>query len=145
MNSIERFRALCAAKFGENGWQTALSRALGTSSRTVRRWASGQTPVPEEIMQWLEIANDCDPLHPRVIIGEDCATHELWLTYLGTPAFVAKMWTEEDDDDTQPIEGLTAELPGGTVLHSFIFLGLPSSIRHVLPEIQEAIDRFVHD
>lgn len=31
--------------FGEQ-WQTAMSKVLGVNSRTVRRWASGETPLP---------------------------------------------------------------------------------------------------
>lgn len=27
-------------------WQTALSRELGTTDRTVRRWLSGKHPIP---------------------------------------------------------------------------------------------------
>lgn len=30
-------------------WQTDLSRALGVSDRTVRRWASGSDPVPNGV------------------------------------------------------------------------------------------------
>lgn len=39
-------------------WQTELSRALGVSDRTVRRWASGKTPVPRAV--WDEIASVMD-------------------------------------------------------------------------------------
>jgi hypothetical protein len=28
------------------GWQTALARSLDVSSRTVRRWAAGESPIP---------------------------------------------------------------------------------------------------
>lgn len=34
--------------FGEQ-WQTAISKVLGVNSRTVRRWASGETPLPSSI------------------------------------------------------------------------------------------------
>ena len=33
------------ASFGKQ-WQTAMSKALGVNGRTVRRWASGETPLP---------------------------------------------------------------------------------------------------
>ena len=33
------------ASFGEQ-WQTAMSKVLGVNGRTVRRWASGETPLP---------------------------------------------------------------------------------------------------
>lgn len=34
--------------FGEQ-WQTAMSKVLGVNSRTVRRWASGETPLPSSL------------------------------------------------------------------------------------------------
>lgn len=30
-------------------WQRPLARALGVDDRTVRRWLSGESPVPEEV------------------------------------------------------------------------------------------------
>ena len=29
------------------GWQSALAKAVGRSDRQVRRWASGETPIPD--------------------------------------------------------------------------------------------------
>jgi hypothetical protein len=29
------------------GWQSALAREIGKSDRQVRRWASGETPIPD--------------------------------------------------------------------------------------------------
>jgi hypothetical protein len=46
------FRSLCIELFGKRGWQIGCARFLkkpdGThvNVRTVRRWSSGQTPVP---------------------------------------------------------------------------------------------------
>lgn len=36
------------ACFG-NTWQTDLAKALTVNNRTVRRWASGETPIPQNI------------------------------------------------------------------------------------------------
>lgn len=39
-------------------WQRPLARALGVDDRTVRRWLSGESPVPEEIvgkLYWLAV------------------------------------------------------------------------------------------
>ena len=33
------------ASYGER-WQTDIAKALGVNDRTVRRWASGETPLP---------------------------------------------------------------------------------------------------
>lgn len=38
--------------FGEQ-WQTAMSKVLGVNSRTVRRWASGETPLPAPLKKEL--------------------------------------------------------------------------------------------
>lgn len=40
------------ASFGEQ-WQTAMSKALGVNGRTIRRWASGETPLPKQLKQEL--------------------------------------------------------------------------------------------
>lgn len=40
------------ASFGKQ-WQTAMSKALGVNGRTVRRWASGETPLPVPLKQEL--------------------------------------------------------------------------------------------
>ena len=53
MNS-EQLKTLCSAVFGEH-WQTDLSRRLGVSPRTLRRWANEGWPIPkgarEDILQ----------------------------------------------------------------------------------------------
>ena len=36
------------ASFGEQ-WQTAMSKVLNVNARTVRRWASGETPLPAQL------------------------------------------------------------------------------------------------
>lgn len=38
-------------------WQTPISQALDVSDRTVRRWAAGDTPVPDGV--WSDIAGLC--------------------------------------------------------------------------------------
>jgi hypothetical protein len=49
--TVEEFRAVGIALFGY-GWQSKLARELGIADRTVRKWVSGETPLPE----WLETA-----------------------------------------------------------------------------------------
>lgn len=41
------------ALFG-NQWQTPLAEALGVSDRTMRRWVSGDTPVPRGVLDDIE-------------------------------------------------------------------------------------------
>ena len=40
------------ASFGKQ-WQTAMSKVLNVNARTVRRWASGETPLPASLKQIL--------------------------------------------------------------------------------------------
>ena len=40
------------ASFGKQ-WQTAMSKVLGVNGRTVRRWASGETPLPAPLKKEL--------------------------------------------------------------------------------------------
>jgi hypothetical protein len=35
------------------GWQLKLARALGRDDRTIRRWKSGESPVPKVVENWL--------------------------------------------------------------------------------------------
>lgn len=42
---LEKVGVAC---FG-NAWQTDLAKALTVNSRTVRRWASGEAPIPKNI------------------------------------------------------------------------------------------------
>lgn len=46
-------------KLGEQvfgaGWQSKLARHIDTNPRTVRRWASGDIPVPKVVLLYLQI------------------------------------------------------------------------------------------
>lgn len=46
-------RAAGLALYGDN-WQSPMSRALGVSDRTVRRWAGGQSAVPKDCWPQIE-------------------------------------------------------------------------------------------
>lgn len=37
------------ALYGEYGWQTRLSEALGVDGSSVRRWVSGAVPIPNPV------------------------------------------------------------------------------------------------
>ena len=45
MNTLQK---IGEALFGPR-WQSELARELGVNDRTVRRWASGETPCPETV------------------------------------------------------------------------------------------------
>jgi len=44
--TAEELRTAGVELFGEWGWQTRLSEALGVDGSTVRRWVSGAVPIP---------------------------------------------------------------------------------------------------
>lgn len=47
------FCALCEAIYGV-GWNTSqVARDLKREARTVRRWKSGESPVPKVVQKWL--------------------------------------------------------------------------------------------
>ncbi|MFQ5467961.1 MAG: hypothetical protein ACE5DS_07475 [Kiloniellaceae bacterium] len=43
----DELRRHCARLYGAHRWQTALARELAVNDRTVRRWASGASAVPQ--------------------------------------------------------------------------------------------------
>jgi hypothetical protein len=36
------------------GWQSKLARDLVRDIRTIRRWKTGESPVPKVVQEWLE-------------------------------------------------------------------------------------------
>ncbi len=46
------FRTLSEAIYGA-GWQSTLARVLVREPRTVRRWKTGESPVPKAVQDWL--------------------------------------------------------------------------------------------
>lgn len=42
----QQLKQIAVRLYGEYGWQTRLAQALGRDVSTVRRWTSGQIPVP---------------------------------------------------------------------------------------------------
>jgi hypothetical protein len=47
------FISRCEALYGA-GWQSKLARDLVRDIRTIRRWKSGESPVPKVVVEWLE-------------------------------------------------------------------------------------------
>lgn len=42
------FSSECAELFGE-GWQYEVARRLGVQARSVKRWANGESQIPDEV------------------------------------------------------------------------------------------------
>lgn len=45
----DELRLYCSRLYGRHRWQTALSKELQVNDRTVRRWASGASEVPQSV------------------------------------------------------------------------------------------------
>ena len=50
------FTRRCEAMYGP-GWQSKLARVLVRDIRTIRRWKTGESPVPKVVEEWLEENN----------------------------------------------------------------------------------------
>ena len=46
------FTSLCQQLYGDH-WQPELARVLARDIRTIRRWKSGESPVPKVVQDWL--------------------------------------------------------------------------------------------
>jgi hypothetical protein len=53
MNNAPSMLAECGESLFGTKWRVDLGQALGVSERTVRRWAAGSSPVPDDV--WTEI------------------------------------------------------------------------------------------
>lgn len=42
----EELAQLGEARYGQNVWKARLARELDVNERTVRRWSTGETPIP---------------------------------------------------------------------------------------------------
>jgi len=49
------FAERCYAALEGHGWQSRLSDAIGCSTSTIRRWTTGETPIPEYVIAILEL------------------------------------------------------------------------------------------
>ncbi|OWK42407.1 hypothetical protein [Fimbriiglobus ruber] len=48
----DEFIRICEAIYGA-GWQSKLARDLVREPRTIRRWKSGESPIPKAVVGWL--------------------------------------------------------------------------------------------
>jgi len=66
--AADQLREISARLFG-NEWQTPLAAALGVSDRTVRRWASGEHAVPDNVAAALAVAEKAwDVIEPALTV-----------------------------------------------------------------------------
>ena len=108
MNHIEL--ATLAEKLFGGQWQHPLARALGLNERTVRRWASGETPVPEWAEKWL-IAATIPATSAEWILGSSVDGRR-YLIRSQAPRFIGEIAASEPDYDDDPIAGFEDPLNG---------------------------------
>ena len=77
MTPTKLFIATGETLYGPN-YRSELGRALGVNERTIRRWVSGEYPVPDKV--WLELAEFCQERHETLKLLDgplrDAATME---------------------------------------------------------------------
>ena len=99
--TADEFRALGTAPYvGAHDWQTPMAERLGTTPRTVRRWASGITPVPASVARILRPGLDGSLPRDEWIIGTDmpegCGQGQQYLVHMRYPRFVARVVSVND-------------------------------------------------
>lgn len=53
------FVTRASAALGGRGWQGILARAIGVTPSTIRRWGTGETPLPAYAVAVLELLEQC--------------------------------------------------------------------------------------
>lgn len=134
----QAFRAAAAALFGR-GYQAKMARELKVSTRTVRRWASGDTPVPQAVLDALGIRLQQHPV-PKWLIGETEEERE-YIIHLESPRFIAEIL-----EDEELVSGVAYITLGGDQLCHLTWLDLPpkepEAERNWLTRAAEALTRY---
>lgn len=110
--STQEFRALGLALFGP-GWQTEMARRLDVLPRTVRRWAAGDTPVPDWVPLELGVTRDAANW-PRDewVLGFGDETDLAYIMHTREPRFIARVVPEGEAAD---LGGVTTSFDGGEI------------------------------
>lgn len=140
------FRAIGQRLLGP-GWQTRLARLLGVADRTVRRWASGDSPIPEGLpadLARLEAAGAGWP-RDRWLIATDPESQRDYLIHTREPRFIARVSLEDPEADE--VTGITYSCRSGEVLCEIVWFDPPPldepSLLRLLQEGESALE--VHD
>lgn len=145
--------AACLGLWGRN-WQGPLARALGVSDRTVRRWASGDAPIPDgvarEIRGILGAAERSEAIWPRdewIVQREE--GRRMYVVHTLAPRFIARAVECDDDGAPVPEEGeadlLTGVVyaSGDLVLCEVSWIDAPpglNEIRQIMDQAAEALE-----
>ena len=144
--TAQEFRAVCIALYnGAHGWQTALARRLGVNDRTVRRWASGATPIPgrvqREIMSLDGAINppEIDFRRDEWIIGDgpvlDTGARREYVIHAWPPRFMCRVvlinenneMPAVDEGDVDTLTGIVYQADRETLLCEFQWIDRPPS------------------
>lgn len=115
MTSAE-LAAMCLAIWGPT-WQGPLARALKVNDRTVRRWASGDVPIPEsvesDIRRILGVDERTEAHWPRdewIVQREE--GRRVYVVHTIMPRFIARAVECDEDGTPVPEEGEADVLTG---------------------------------
>lgn len=134
--TLEEFRSICIARFGE-GWQTKLALSLGVNSRTVRRWAAGEVPVPPPVAAQLGARPAIAQEYPdEWLIASDPDEEREYVIHLVTPRFVGMIL------DVELSEGVTLELRDELVGRITWIDPPPADLLPLLRSLQKAMNRY---
>ena len=103
------------------GWQSSMATLLGVNDRTVRRWASGESDIPDWVETKLRKAMGIDPL-----LGFILTPHDDWLIADGrnrreyiihtrTPRFCARIVAVDPSEGTPLPDQGQADVTTGVV------------------------------
>lgn len=139
----EEFRATGTAIFGER-WQTAMARWLGLSdARSVRRWASGASPVPPQVEQSLRERMSCPepfPLHDAWIFGEGADHGCEYVVHTQPPRFIARIYPE-----SELVQGRAWACSSGEQIAEFAWIDKApdgNSFRQLMQACEAALDSY---
>jgi hypothetical protein len=132
-------------------WQSPLARALGVNARSIRFWASGSRPIPEEIAAKIRnlmgVADplDLDQRHPfdDWILGDGASDRE-YLIHTRRPRFIARIAADdmESDDAADRSSGVTFHGGGdsGYTLCEIVWIDAPPGAGEMVRLMESACD-----
>ena len=153
----QEFRALgLALHGGAHGWQSALARRLGVNDRTVRRWASGETPIPNRIQsEIMALTGTTEPpesvsLRDEWIVGDgpprEAGSRREYVIHAWPPRFICRAVEVDEDSGKLAVDEGEADLLTGivyqadstTLLCEFQWIDDPPSGGKLLTDLMES-------
>ncbi len=149
MTSAE-LAAMCLAIWGHN-WQGPLARALKVNDRTVRRWASGDVPIPDSVESDIRRILGADervethwPRDEWIVQREE--GRRMYVVHTITPRFIARAVECDEDGSSVPEEGEADVLTGvvyasgDLVLCEVAWIDAPPGLNEIRQIMDQAAD-----